>query len=206
MSEESQPELADLDLQEAEMGVNSGLVNVIQRVISYCIQKLPTLIINDKGEVVWTEAFDSLQQKVAQRTRQPANEVEEDAMLQIEIADTVESLINGISISKVDDSIKKLPFYLRFAIGAGTATAKTLLSMDPSKKEELSEKGQDLILKMMQSSKDMNTIKAYELLRTRPNTLDYITRYLFWKLSIPLKPQPPVYDLDDEENAQPESA
>jgi len=166
----------------AEEGEENGIVRrIANRVIAnarliadYAVENLPSLIIDDAGNVVWPEAFDAL----IQRVPNPEEMTVED------VADVLEDMSDRLDMEQLDETIRRIPDWkVKLAVAGGLAAAKTILKLEPEWTRELSEKREKLILQLLQHP---STARAYALLKDRPHLLKFITDYVLLKLGVPI--------------------
>ena len=141
------------------------LLECARVIADYAVANLPRLLVDDKGNVVWPEAFNLLLEKLRAEGR------EEPTLA--DVADVLEQLADRLDPAQVFDALRRIPDWkVKLAISGGMAAAKTILRVNPEWRRELVEKREELVLAMLANP---GLSQAYLILKDRPNLLRFVT-------------------------------
>ena len=143
----------------------------ISDIAEWALKQLPLLIVDENGNVRWREVFDYMVEH--------GIESDDPAV----IAAVIDQFVDKIPVTDLDMVIEALPAHKKLMINGLIGSARTALSLKPDWIKELKEKREKLIVKLF-FHPSLNGSRPIEILRNCPNLMNFIARYIIYKLDI----------------------
>lgn len=179
MAEREEEEKPEMYAQAA--GNVLRLKNVINYIIRYAVSNLHLLIFDEKGNIVWPEAAELLDETLKDYD---VNSLSEEQLQAVMIL-VIDRLIATRSFDDLDALIDRLPFTVRVVVlSPAIAMAKTFLDIHPDLKKPLIDPGQWDVLfsQYVEGDPDLAFLKD-SLLRAK-NLKEWLRQYVLHKLKI----------------------
>jgi len=151
------------------------LLNKIATRIGYiaewAINQLPLLIVDENGNIRWREVFDYMVEN--------GIETDDPAV----IAQVIDKFADRLTAADLDRAIDSLPASKKLLINGLIGSARTALTLKPDWIKELKEKREKLVMKLFFHPCSDGS-KPIEILRNCPNLMQFLSKYILYKLKI----------------------
>ena len=157
--------------ERLELEIATKVGTIVRSLASYALNRLPNLIIDEQGNIVWQEAFEKLKKRCQGRE-----------LTQADIIAVVDELIDGVSFEELDKVVQSLPWWAKGLVASGLTVGRVALKEKPEWRVELAQNAENLILQAL-SGHPMQPILA-----RHPKLLKFIADYVCSKLKVPRVP------------------